>query len=167
MDLVQKVEIYNSIVGGKNALETIELSKSTGTDKKVEALISAGFSYDQIMNIFKTAKAETRGRKIKVIKNPLSEYFTNLSLGSVLCDNGDPKDVNINDVLIGVCNSFADNRDQKRSGLSPAKLRRTMCLSEITAREISEWLGVGDRQSRRYMKGAELLITLLEGKNNA
>ena len=158
MDFSEKFNIYAELhPDTKNALELSALVKENGTEALVDKFIEAGLTEAQILGAVRATPAvknETRGRKKKELKTGLSELFCSLSLGEANPDIASK----IDDDVVGVCRAFIENDSQKRSGLSPSKLKRIMTSDSITVESISVNLGVGVRQARRYMKGVELLV---------
>lgn len=159
MDIREKWEIYYELCGGANAMESIALANETGTAELVNKLAEAGLTKEQILGAAKAStKKEMRGRKVKEIENTKRDLFFKYVMGE--CDELQAR--NVDDALTGVCRLFSENDDQKRSGLSPAKLKKVMTYESLNSKTIGIVLGVGDRQARRYMKGAEMLLNLIE-----
>lgn len=161
MDIREKCEIYYELCGGSNALESINIAKESGVVDLVNTLSEAGLTKEQILGAARaTAKKERRGRKVREVENGKADLFCKYVMGD--CDEVQAS--NIDDVLTGVCRLFSENDEQKRSGLSPAKLKKVMTYGSLNSKTIGIVLGVGDRQARRYMKGAEMLLNLVERK---
>ena len=159
MDIREKWEIYYELCGGANAMESITLANETGTADLVNKLADAGLTKEQILGAARAStKKEMRGRKVKEIENTKRDLFCKYVMGE--CDIEQAS--NIDDALTGVCRLFSENDLQKRSGLSPAKLKKVMTYGALNSKTIGIVLGVGDRQARRYMKGAEMLLNLIE-----
>lgn len=161
MDIREKWEIYYELCGGANAMESITLANETGAADLVCKLADAGLTKEQILGAARAStKKEMRGRKLREVENSKRDLFCKYVMGD--CDEVQAS--NIDDALTGVCRLFSENNEQKRSGLSPEKLKKVMTYGSINSKTIGIVLGVGDRQARRYMKGAEMLLNLVERK---
>lgn len=160
MDTIERYEVYFALCGGSNALESISLAEDTGVKIKVDSLFDAGFTKNEILNIFENRKSETRGRKEKVIKNHLSGDMCDIEVDAICPKRSE----DIEGLIIGVCRSFATDSDELRRGLNYKKLKRVLSIGDITVKNIMGVILVGERQARRYMKAAEIVIKLDAGK---
>jgi len=159
MDIRDKWDIYQATYKRSNMIESMQEAVDSGVAELVEQYAAAGLTKRQILSrINDPTKKETRGRKIKQIENTKRDLFLSMQMGELSFVEAS----NISDVLTGVCRSFDCDENQKRSGLSPSKLKRVMTCGQFNVNSIKEMLGIGERQARRYMKGAEMVMGLVE-----
>lgn len=69
----------------------------------------------------------------------------------------------VNDIISGVCRLDNYNQKHRNIPLSQNRVYNILqCMEIINTREIKKMTGLGDRQSRVYLKAVELIINRLE-----